>query len=343
MAVNTTTQVTLPAMGESVREGTVLEWHKQEGDAVAEGETIVEVSTDKVDAEVPAPASGHADADRRRRGRHDRGRRRARRDRQRRAARAVAGNGEPPARRGSGGSGPPPTAPAAQRRPSLLGERDGAEIVDIVTPGGGESVTEGTILEWAVAVGDEVADGQTIVELSTDKVDMELPAPGAGVDHRDPRRGRRHGDVGQVIARMLVGAGARRVAAARRRQRRARRRGRRTARAPPAATARAPPTGTRRRSRRSRAASPRPRASTSSAVHGSGPAGRITKADVLAAKAAPPPAAAPPARAPARRRAPPRAPHAPAPGATRCAAAPPCSPATWTSRARSRPRPPSAR
>src|SRR3954454_5143550 len=58
MAVNTTTPVTLPAMGESVREGTVLEWHKQEGDAVAEGETIVEVSTDKVDAEVPAPASG---------------------------------------------------------------------------------------------------------------------------------------------------------------------------------------------------------------------------------------------------------------------------------------------
>src|ERR1041384_6051420 len=58
MAVNTTTLVTLPAMGESVREGTVLEWHKQEGDAVAECETIVEVSTDKVDAEVPAPAPG---------------------------------------------------------------------------------------------------------------------------------------------------------------------------------------------------------------------------------------------------------------------------------------------
>jgi 2-oxoglutarate decarboxylase len=49
MAVNTTTLMTLPAMGESVREGTVLEWHKQEGDEVAEGETLVEVSTDKVD------------------------------------------------------------------------------------------------------------------------------------------------------------------------------------------------------------------------------------------------------------------------------------------------------
>ncbi|HEV2785900.1 MAG TPA: biotin/lipoyl-containing protein, partial [Solirubrobacteraceae bacterium] len=58
MAVNTTVQVTLPAMGESVREGTVLEWHKQEGEAVEAEETLVEVSTDKVDAEVPAPASG---------------------------------------------------------------------------------------------------------------------------------------------------------------------------------------------------------------------------------------------------------------------------------------------
>ncbi|MDX6680496.1 MAG: hypothetical protein QOG94_535, partial [Solirubrobacteraceae bacterium] len=58
MAVSTTTQVTLPAMGESVREGTVLEWHKREGDTVQDGETIVEVSTDKVDVEVPAPATG---------------------------------------------------------------------------------------------------------------------------------------------------------------------------------------------------------------------------------------------------------------------------------------------
>src|ERR671920_498161 len=58
MAVNTTVQVALPGMGESVREGTILEWHKQEGDAVAADETLVEVSTDKVDAEVPAPIAG---------------------------------------------------------------------------------------------------------------------------------------------------------------------------------------------------------------------------------------------------------------------------------------------
>ena len=53
-----TVQIEMPQMGESVTEGTVLEWHKQEGEYVAEGETVVEVSTDKIDAEVPAPASG---------------------------------------------------------------------------------------------------------------------------------------------------------------------------------------------------------------------------------------------------------------------------------------------
>src|SRR3954454_1790617 len=58
MAVDTTTQVTMPAMGESVTEGTVLEWHKQEGDAVDVDDVLVEISTDKVDAEVPSPAAG---------------------------------------------------------------------------------------------------------------------------------------------------------------------------------------------------------------------------------------------------------------------------------------------
>src|SRR3954451_3247879 len=68
MATRTTVQITLPAMGESVTEGTVLEWLKQVGDHVEADEPLVEVSTDKVDAEVPSPASGtliaiHAEAD----------------------------------------------------------------------------------------------------------------------------------------------------------------------------------------------------------------------------------------------------------------------------------------
>src|ERR1041384_4869761 len=58
MAVNTTVEVVMPPMGDSVSEGSILEWHKQEGDEVSEDETLVEISTDKVDAEGPAPLSG---------------------------------------------------------------------------------------------------------------------------------------------------------------------------------------------------------------------------------------------------------------------------------------------
>src|SRR3954454_25215132 len=58
MTEATLVDIEMPAMGESVTEGTVLEWHVSEGDSVEEGQTVIEVSTDKVDAEVPAPASG---------------------------------------------------------------------------------------------------------------------------------------------------------------------------------------------------------------------------------------------------------------------------------------------
>src|SRR4051812_4617849 len=152
MAVETTTQVTMPAMGESVTEGTVLTWLKQEGDHVEADDPLVEVSTDKVDAEVPAPIGGvlakiHA------------------------AEGDTVQVGQLLAEIGGNGAGP---AAPAEEAPSE------AEVIDIVTPSGGESVTEGTILEWAVKAGDTVEDGQTVVEISTDKVDMELPAPTAG-------------------------------------------------------------------------------------------------------------------------------------------------------------------
>src|ERR1700751_2609996 len=57
-AVSTTVEVVMPEMGDSVVEGTILEWHKQEGDSIETDETLVEISTDKVDAEVPSPVSG---------------------------------------------------------------------------------------------------------------------------------------------------------------------------------------------------------------------------------------------------------------------------------------------
>src|SRR3954463_16741584 len=121
MAVDTTVQVTLPQMGESVTEGTVLEWHKQEGDRVEADETIVEISTDKVDAEIPAPVAGVL-------------------------AKTHAAEGDTV----SAGAVIAEIMPAGAGAAQPDGDRDGdgasapGEVVDIVTPTGGESVTEAT-------------------------------------------------------------------------------------------------------------------------------------------------------------------------------------------------------
>ena len=186
MAVDTSTvQVVMPAMGDSVAEGTVLEWHKQEGDTVAADETIVEISTDKVDAEVPSPVAGtitklHA----------------AEGDSVAVGALLAeiatnadgAPNGAVAAETSTPVSGESPAATAGEAVAGAATEAEGVaaaqqaagQTVDIITPTGGESVTEGTILEWSVKVGDAVKDGDTVVEISTDKVDMELPAPADG-------------------------------------------------------------------------------------------------------------------------------------------------------------------
>jgi multifunctional 2-oxoglutarate metabolism enzyme len=226
MSVDTSTvQVVMPAMGDSVAEGTVLEWHKQEGDVVSADETIVEISTDKVDAEVPSPASGtvtriHAAegdtvavgallAEIATKG-----------EGQGEGAAAVAGNGSPPAPTAAqtatpvSGESPPTTAgeavasAATEAEGVAATEKASGQTVDIVTPTGGESVTEGTILEWSVKVGDTVKDGDTVVEISTDKVDMELPAPADGTITEILAQDGETVTVGQVIARMSVGAAA---------------------------------------------------------------------------------------------------------------------------------------
>ncbi|MDQ6607046.1 MAG: 2-oxo acid dehydrogenase subunit E2, partial [Actinomycetota bacterium] len=204
MAVETgTIQVVMPAMGDSVAEGTVLEWHKQEGDTVAVDETIVEISTDKVDAEVPSPAAGTlvkihvAEGDT-----------------------VTIGALLAEISTDSGGNGQAEThhsdepeakaeAPAAAAESSGNGASAPAasagKTVDIVTPTGGESVTEGTILEWSVKVGDAVKDGDTVVEISTDKVDMELSAPVSGTITEILAEDGETVGVGQVIARMTAG------------------------------------------------------------------------------------------------------------------------------------------
>jgi multifunctional 2-oxoglutarate metabolism enzyme len=200
MSVETSTvEVVMPAMGDSVAEGTVLEWHKSEGDTVAADETIVEISTDKVDAEVPAPIAGTV-------------------------VKIVAAEGDTVAVGAVLAEIAPGDSAAVADQPAPAGngataDGNGAaaaepaaaeQIVEIVTPTGGESVTEGTILEWSVKVGDEVSDGDTVVEISTDKVDMELPAPASGTITEILAAEGDTVNVGQVIGRLSVRAGGRR-------------------------------------------------------------------------------------------------------------------------------------
>jgi 2-oxoglutarate dehydrogenase E1 component len=156
------------------------------------------------------------------------------------------------------------------------------EVVDIVTPGSGESVTEGTVLEWAVKVGDAVADGQAIVEISTDKVDMELPAPAAGTIVEILAQEGDTVTVGQVIARMALGAGASAPAAAGN--------GGAVAAEPAPPPAQAVPDDAKVSPVAARAAAAE--GVDLAAVTGTGPGGRITKADVLGAKNGAPAAAA---------------------------------------------------
>ncbi|ATA28460.1 dihydrolipoamide acyltransferase component of branched-chain alpha-keto acid dehydrogenase complex [Mycobacterium lepraemurium] len=181
--------VQMPALGESVTEGTVTRWLKQEGDTVELDEPLVEVSTDKVDTEIPSPATGVltkiiaqeddtvevggklaviSDA----------------------ADDGAAGGGaqapsEPsqpqaPAQPEPQAQPEAPAQPQPQAQPAPQ-ESGGGAATPVLMPELGESVTEGTVTRWLKKVGDSVQVDDALVEVSTDKVDTEIPSPVAGV------------------------------------------------------------------------------------------------------------------------------------------------------------------
>ncbi|MFC7496327.1 MULTISPECIES: 2-oxoglutarate dehydrogenase, E2 component, dihydrolipoamide succinyltransferase [unclassified Nocardioides] len=189
------TEVNLPALGESVTEGTVTRWLKQVGDTVAVDEPLLEVSTDKVDTEIPSPVAGtlleiKADED----DTVEVG-----------AVLAIIGDegessgsseqaAEPEqdsqpepepeqekAEEPAAAEEPAPAAeeaekPAAEAKPA--GGSGGGTAITL--PALGESVSEGTVTRWLKSVGDEVAVDEPLLEVSTDKVDTEIPSPVAG-------------------------------------------------------------------------------------------------------------------------------------------------------------------
>ncbi|WP_030751467.1 2-oxoglutarate dehydrogenase, E2 component, dihydrolipoamide succinyltransferase [Streptomyces griseus] len=182
--------VTLPALGESVTEGTVTRWLKAEGERVEADEPLLEVSTDKVDTEIPAPASGILASIK------------VAEDETVEVGAELAiiddGTGAPaaaPAPAAEPAQAPAaeaPAAPAPQAAPSTEVQEPApaaeaaagggsAQGTDVVLPALGESVTEGTVTRWLKSVGETVEADEPLLEVSTDKVDTEIPAPASGV------------------------------------------------------------------------------------------------------------------------------------------------------------------
>ena len=149
--------VLMPQLGETVTEGTVTVWHKKVGDTVEANEPLFDVSTDKVDTEVPAPVSGVL----------------------KEIAVDEGATVDVGVRLASidEGDGAAASDPLAASGPPAAG----GATVDVIMPQLGETVTEGTVTAWHKKVGDTVGPSDVLFDVSTDKVDTEVPAPAAGV------------------------------------------------------------------------------------------------------------------------------------------------------------------
>jgi len=171
------TDVVMPQMGESITEGTLTKWLKKTGDTVARDEPLFEISTDKVDAEIPSPAAGTLGEIKVQEG-----------------ATVTVGT-VVCAIEEAGSSAPAPavtpkeetvtpaavaTAAKDQAVPAPIPEAVTGSGTEVLMPQMGESITEGTLTKWLKKVGDSVARDEPIFEISTDKVDAEIPSPIAG-------------------------------------------------------------------------------------------------------------------------------------------------------------------
>ncbi|MER7881074.1 2-oxoglutarate dehydrogenase, E2 component, dihydrolipoamide succinyltransferase [Streptomyces solisilvae] len=173
--------VTLPALGESVTEGTVTRWLKAEGERVEADEPLLEVSTDKVDTEIPAPSAGVLTSIKVAEDETvEVGAELAVIDDGGAAPAAAPAPAAEPAPAAQPEPAPAPVAEAPAPAPAAAAPAGGAEGTDVVLPALGESVTEGTVTRWLKEVGESVEADEPLLEVSTDKVDTEIPAPAAG-------------------------------------------------------------------------------------------------------------------------------------------------------------------
>jgi pyruvate dehydrogenase E2 component (dihydrolipoamide acetyltransferase) len=310
------TDVIMPQMGESIFEGTITKWLKKPGDSVQRDEPLFEISTDKVDAEIPSPAAGTLSEIKVEAGNTV----------QINTVVAVIGEAGGTAASAPAAAAPAPAkqepskeekmaeAPKAAPAPAAPAAATPSGGIDVVMPQMGESIFEGTITKWLKKVGDSVQRDEPLFEISTDKVDAEIPSPAAGTLSEIKVEAGSTVQINTVVA--VIGGGAAKASA-------------------PAAAAAPVPAAT-SNAAASAAASAAPAAPSAEAAHGerlrssplvrkiakehqldlrqvpgTGSSGRITKDDVLQyidkggakvvapAAAAPSPATPPPAPKPA--------------------------------------------
>jgi pyruvate dehydrogenase E2 component (dihydrolipoamide acetyltransferase) len=191
------TDVVMPQMGESIFEGTITKWLKKPGDKVQRDEPLFEISTDKVDAEIPAPAAGVLKEIKVKEGATVQvntvvGVIDAEGSAAAASAPQPAQSSQPqsstkaaPQADGAPAAQQPPatekSVPVQEEKSPAPNGSNGGAGVDVVMPQMGESIFEGTITKWLKKVGDKVQRDEPLFEISTDKVDAEIPAPAAGV------------------------------------------------------------------------------------------------------------------------------------------------------------------
>lgn len=220
--------VVMPQMGESITEGTISKWLKQVGDKIERDETVLEISTDKIDAGVPAPGAGILLEIRSQEGETV-------------EVGAVVGVIGEASENSSKAASPKPQIQSQTETPQVAEANSGApevqtkavaeeaqavtvsanspafsesendaasanseNSIEVVMPQMGESITEGTVSKWLKSVGDKVERDEPLLEISTDKVDAEVPAPAAGILLEIKANEGETVEVGAVVA--LVGA-----------------------------------------------------------------------------------------------------------------------------------------
>ncbi len=185
-------EVRMPKMGESITEGTLIKWHKNKGDKVEKDEIIFEISTDKVDTEIPSPESGvlqdikvfendtvEVDS----------------------LVAVIETNGQTETEE------PPAEEKVLEEESEPSTTQVGGEFIDITMPKMGESVMEGTIIKWHKNVGEKIERDEILFEISTDKVDTEVPSPVEGTLAEVLFKENDTVEVGTSIARVSTSGG----------------------------------------------------------------------------------------------------------------------------------------